>query len=132
MKIHVFSWGSMYFHAYENTWNLVQVKFPTLGTKFCIKSFGNAPPILVLGGVGLNIDRCIMIRSYCRTCMYVAKDNHVHKLIKPNCMCLTSCCRTTKFSCKQEYLLLLVHAAVEATDKNMHVLVAYSSIQNFT
>ena len=45
--------------AYENTWNLVQVKFPTLGTKLCIKSLGNAPPIPVLGGVGLNIDRCI-------------------------------------------------------------------------
>ena len=23
--------------AYENAWNLVQVKCPTLGTKFCIK-----------------------------------------------------------------------------------------------
>ena len=48
--------------AYENTWNLVQVKCPTLGTKFCIKSLGNAPPIPVLGGVGLNIDRCIILK----------------------------------------------------------------------
>ena len=48
--------------AYENTWNLVQVKCPTLGTKFCI---GNAPPIpLLLGGVGLNIDRCIKCYMY--------------------------------------------------------------------
>ena len=45
--------------AYENTWNLVQVKCPTLRTKFRIKSLGNAPPIPVLDGVGLNIDRCI-------------------------------------------------------------------------
>ena len=45
--------------AYENTWNLVQVKCPTLGTKFCIKSLGNVPPIPVLGGVGPNIDRYI-------------------------------------------------------------------------
>ena len=53
--------------AYENTWHLVQVKCPTLGTKFCIKSLGNAPPIPVLGGVGLNIDRCITqicLKSY--------------------------------------------------------------------
>ena len=46
--------------AYENTWNLVQVKCPTLGMKICIKSLGNSPPIPVLGGVGLNIDRCII------------------------------------------------------------------------
>ena len=32
---------------------------PSFGTKFRVKSLGNAPPIPVLGGVGLNIDRCI-------------------------------------------------------------------------
>ena len=37
--------------AYENTWNLVQVKCPTLGMKFCIKSLGNASPIPVGWGL---------------------------------------------------------------------------------
>ena len=41
--------------AYEKTWNLVQVKCPTLGTKFYIKSLGNAPPIPVLDGVGRGL-----------------------------------------------------------------------------
>ena len=41
--------------AYENTWKLVQIKCPTLETKFCIKSPGNAPLTSVLVGVGHNM-----------------------------------------------------------------------------
>ena len=55
--------------AYENTWNLVQIECPTLGTKFCIKSLDNVPPIPVLGGVGLNIDRCISYSGMMFSCV---------------------------------------------------------------
>ena len=48
--------------AYEKYMELSSC--PTLRTEFCIKSLGNAPPIPVLGGVRLNIDRCNTVTYY--------------------------------------------------------------------
>ena len=76
--------------AYETTWNLVQVKCPTLGTKFCIKSLGNVPPIPVLGGVGLNIDRCIS-RLYGFKSGYVAGVSKEYLIVGLSSVLAKSC-----------------------------------------
>ena len=50
--------------ANGHTLNLAHIKCPIFKTKFQVTFVSNAPPIPVLGGVGLNIDRCKNIQTF--------------------------------------------------------------------